>query len=75
MRKALGFDEGAKINKKKTPVQLYMVKDSKKKIDEDITKKVTVLDLFRTKIILLRTLNLFFQWFGITLCYYGKKCD
>ena len=52
------INEGAKINKKKTPIQLYMVKDSKKKIDEDITKKVTVLDLFRTKIILLRTLNL-----------------
>merc|ERR1719273_1208712 len=65
------INEGAKANNKKSPVQLYFMKESKKKNTKDEPKEVTVLDLFRPATILLRTLNLFFQWFSITLCYYG----
>jgi len=31
----------------------------------------SVLDLFRPRKMLLRTLNMFFQWFSVTMCYYG----
>ena len=66
------INEGAKANNKKSPAPLYYTKESKKKTATDEPKVVTVLDLFRPATILLRTLNLFFQWFSITLCYYGK---
>ena len=67
------INEGAKQNKMKTPVHLYLTKEPKKKKDENLPKKITVMDLFRPATICTRTLNLFFQWFGITLCYYGKQ--
>ena len=65
------INEGAKANKRKTPVHLHLMKENKKNVQKE-DQKVTVLDLFRHPTIRLRTLNLFFQWFGITLCYYGK---
>ena len=38
--------------------------------DENV-KKPTLMDLFRPNIILKRTLNMGFQWFSVTMCYYG----
>ena len=67
------INEGAKKNKMKTPVHLYLTKEPKKKKDENLPKKITIMDLFRPATICIRTLNLFFQWFGITLCYYGTQ--
>jgi len=32
---------------------------------------LTIMNLFTPKEILFRTLNMFYQWFTITLCYYG----
>ena len=66
------INKGAKANKKETPVKLHFVNPGKKKVATEDVKQVTILDLFRPVTILLRTLNLFFQWFSITLCYYGK---
>ena len=34
-------------------------------------KKVTFFDLFYPKSILFRSLNMFYQWFSVTMCYYG----
>lgn len=34
-------------------------------------KKVSVLDLFRTRRMAARTINMCFQWFSVTMCYYG----
>ena len=35
------------------------------------TKKVNVKDLFYPKLMALRTANMFYQWFAVTLVYYG----
>lgn len=34
-------------------------------------ESITILNLFYPKEILFRTLNMFFQWYSVTLCYYG----
>ena len=34
-------------------------------------RQPTVLDLFRPRSIALRSFNMFYQWFSVTLCYYG----
>ena len=36
-----------------------------------VDKKPTFFDLFYPKTILLRSLNMFYQWFSVTMCYYG----
>ena len=33
--------------------------------------KPNILDLFRPKVIALRSLNMFFQWYSVTMAYYG----
>ena len=70
------INEGAKANNNKTPVHLYVKMEKSNEIETHnegcISKKINILDLFRTKTICLRTLNLFFQWFSLALCYYGK---
>ena len=30
-----------------------------------------IMDLFRPRLVRLRTLNMFYQWFAVTLAYYG----
>ena len=35
------------------------------------TQQVTIKDLFKPNIILQRSLNMFFQWFSVTMVYYG----
>ena len=65
--------KGAKINKKSLPDELFepSVDSSASNNDEIDVKKPTLLDLFRPNIILKRTLNMGFQWFSVTMCYYG----
>ena len=65
--------KGAKINKKSLPDELFKpsVDSSASNNDEIDMKKPTLLDLFRPNIILKRTLNMGFQWFSVTMCYYG----
>ena len=73
-------EKAAKANKKEVPhhlmkesemeeIDLNTVKSSKEK--EPAEKKMTVLDLFRPMKIGVRTLNMCFQWFSVTMCYYG----
>ena len=68
----------AKANKKEVPH--HLLKESEmEEIDlntvnptkETTEKKMTVLDLFRPMKIGVRTLNMCFQWFSVTMCYYG----
>merc|ERR550539_1577935 len=50
-------------------IDLNTVKSTKE--TEPAEKKMTVLDLFRPWTIGVRTLNMCFQWFSVTMCYYG----
>ena len=72
----------AKVNKKQVPH--HLLKESEmEEIDQNSVKstrepepgrvgeKITVLDLFRPLKIGVRTLNMCFQWFSVTMCYYG----
>ena len=45
--------------------------DSDAVTDADVVKKPTFFDLFYPKTILFRSLNMFYQWFSVTMCYYG----
>ena len=40
-------------------------------VNVDVVKTPTFLDLFYPKTILFRSLNMFYQWFSVTMCYYG----
>ena len=35
------------------------------------SRRPTLLDLFRPSSIAFRSLNMFYQWFSVTMCYYG----
>ena len=50
-------------------IDLNNVKSTKE--TEPAEKKMTVMDLFRPMKIGVRTLNMCFQWFSVTMCYYG----
>ena len=39
--------------------------------DSDDESKPTFLDLFRPRLMLFRSSNMFYQWFSVTMCYYG----
>ena len=76
------INDGARMNHRETPVKLHLIsndlydkennKTSEKSVKANNERRATVLDIFKPKIICFRTLNLFFQWFSVTLCYYGK---
>ena len=68
----------AKANKKEVPHHLLKESEMEeidlnnvKPTKETTEKKMTVLDLFRPMKIGVRTLNMCFQWFSVTMCYYG----
>ena len=45
--------------------------DGENKPVENVNKNPGIMDLFRPKLVRLRTLNMFYQWFAVTLAYYG----
>ena len=47
------------------------VKTTKETEPGNVTEKITVLDLFRPMKIGVRTVNMCFQWFSVTMCYFG----
>ena len=47
------------------------VKTTKETEPANVAEEITVLDLFRPMKIGVRTLNMCFQWFSVTMCYYG----
>merc|ERR1719336_1200927 len=74
------IERAAKENKKAVPYHLFknadlseidLDKDRDSKEPKHKEPKVTVLDLFRPRIIFVRTVNMCFQWFSVTMCYYG----
>ena len=67
-------ENAAKANGREMPYHLFKstgtaVKNSK--YSEASEKKATVLDLFRPTKMAVRTVNMCFQWFSVTMCYYG----
>ena len=69
----------AKANKKQVPHHLLQESEMEE-IDQNTDKSrepgrvrenINVLDLFRPLKIGVRTLNMCFQWFSVTMCYYG----
>eukprot|EP00092_Neocalanus_flemingeri_P041716 GFUD01045437.1.p1 GENE.GFUD01045437.1~~GFUD01045437.1.p1 ORF type:complete len:591 (+),score=155.94 GFUD01045437.1:56-1828(+) len=71
------IENAAKANGKKTPVHLFKTAAiasnnlENAKHMESPEAKTTVLDLFRPTKMALRTINMCFQWFSVTMCYYG----
>ena len=57
---------GAKTNGVPLPEHLL-----KSPVVEELSKPLNVLDTLRPFPILMRSLNLWFQWFSVTFCYYG----
>ena len=47
------------------------VKTNKETEPGNVTEEITVLDLFRPMKIGVRTVNMCFQWFSVTMCYFG----
>ena len=50
---------------------LFLLLDSRDFHDHPEKSKLTILDLFRPLPIMLRTFNLFLQWFSVTMTFYG----
>ena len=40
-------------------------------IQHPTNQKLSILDLFRPAPMMLRTFNMFYQWFGVTMVFYG----
>ena len=71
------IETAAEANKRPVPRHLLKLAEMiEVDLDSDEGSKehqprATVLDLFKKRIILMRTLNMCFQWFSVTMCYYG----
>lgn len=69
--------EAARVNGKEVPehllkaADLFSAKTEADKAKAASAKKATILDLFRPKKMALRSINMCFQWFSATMCYYG----
>jgi len=68
-------EDAAKANGREVPVHLLkaatIVYADKTKNVKKSEGKVTVIDLFNTKKMALRTVNMYYQWVSVTICYYG----
>ena len=53
------------------PEELYEVTDQGLVLSQKSETPPTIKDLFKPKVILLRILNMFLQWFSVTMGYYG----
>ncbi len=71
VKKDLAFR--ARLNRKPDiPKELFEIKELNS--EESLTKMVEsydLKDLFKDKVMLFRSLNMFFQWFSVTMSYYG----
>jgi len=69
--------EAARANGREVPehllkaADLYSANEDANKTKEASSKRATILDLFRPRKMALRTVNMCFQWFSATMCYYG----
>ena len=64
---------GAKVNGKTIPEDIFKVeaKNDNKDTSGLEDNKPTFRDLFKPSFILRRSLNMMYQWFSVTMCYYG----
>merc|ERR1719431_1478914 len=68
--------KAASVNGREVPEHLLKEADmvdtteNVKEVEQEVNK-TTVLDLFRPNKMAVRTLNMCFQWFSVTMCYYG----
>ena len=69
------IQKGAKVNRRTIPQNILenvFSKSDKNLAARKVPKKSKIFfELFRRKKLLLRTLNLFLQWFSVTFVYYG----
>ena len=64
--------KGAEINGKTLPEDTFKVEAKNENEDTFVfEEKPTFRDLFKPSIILKRSLNMMYQWFSVTMCYYG----
>lgn len=73
------IQKAAKVNGREFPAHLFDAKHANQKaaqstteegvVEEERTPNIT--DLFYPRVILFRSLNMFYQWFSVTMCYYG----
>jgi len=69
--------QAARVNGKEAPehllkaADLFSAKIEENKSKVNSAKKATILDLFRPTKMALRSINMGFQWFSATMCYYG----
>ena len=65
----------AKQNGKEFPEHIFKNLEMKASNETDATElkatSASVLDIFRSKKMFIRILNMSYQWFSITLCFYG----
>jgi len=67
----------ARVNGKEVPehllkaADLYSANVDANKEKAASAKRATILDLFRPRKMAMRTINMCFQWFSATMCYYG----
>merc|ERR1719394_720080 len=63
----------ASVNGREVPEHLLNEEFVEIPLQSSVTapERSTVFDLFRPKTMAVRTLNMCFQWFSVTMCYYG----
>lgn len=67
----------AEVNERTIPKELLDLtmacdqKDEYQKLEPLDENKPSLKDLFKPTCMALRTLNMFYQWFAVTMCYYG----
>jgi len=62
----------AEVNGRPSPEHLFKQAELGGKVDKAEKKEnISALDLFRPTNMALRTINMCFQWFSVTMCYYG----
>lgn len=62
----------AECNGRKVPDFIFQETMKPEEMEQHLHgKRASILDLVKTKTMLLRTANMGFQWFSVTMCYYG----
>ena len=69
------IQKGAAINGRTLPEDTFKVvevkNENKDTMDAFVNNQPTFRDLFKPTFILTRSLNMMYQWFSVTMCYYG----
>ena len=65
--------KGAKINNKELPEDIFKTDtlENESLLPSIPEENPSFLDLFKPKLMFFRSLNMMYQWFSVTMCYYG----